>query len=79
MFLLNPNPSVGTLSNSSLFTSHYVPIKSLKNNLLNVQISLFTSHYVPIKSSLASCAISSSTLFTSHYVPIKSCIQQIPE
>ena len=72
MFLLNPITGSSSKVEQSIFTSHYVPIKSGLTGAAMAVKKYFTSHYVPIKSKSMVLVIINLQLFTSHYVPIKS-------
>ena len=50
MFLLNLKNVLRVRGFSIIFTSHYVPIKSDRTDVLKIRDMKFTSHYVPIKS-----------------------------
>ncbi len=50
MFLLNPITGSSSKVEQSIFTSHYVPIKSGLTGAAMAVKKYFTSHYVPIKS-----------------------------
>ena len=71
MFLLNLGNEF-TPAKKEIFTSHYVPIKSILQNPQWTDERLFTSHYVPIKSMNLVKQSHVILQFTSHYVPIKS-------
>ena len=64
MFGVQPNPT--------LFTFHYVSIKSTIHIVYYICLLEFTFHYVSIKSPVPLAMLMFGKLFTFHYVSIKS-------
>ena len=60
--------------NQSIFTSHYVPIKSVRGSDFGSDTMIFTSHYVPIKSIDAVCVVQQHI----HLHPIMFLLNPIP-
>ena len=71
MYLLN-RIVLSTLASPSIFTFHYVSIKSTHQFQEDVFLNLFTFHYVSIKSHAVNVRVRQPCKFTFHYVSIKS-------
>ena len=74
MYLLNPTRTIGDAI-ASLFTFHYVSIKSSFHHYANPPTTPFTFHYVSIKSVYNVLTVLRTYAFTFHYVSIKSLLR----
>ena len=72
MFLLNPNKCNYKSAKLFKFTSHYVPIKSHDNQLLQLHICDLHPIMFLLNPRCCQFFLIILKLFTSHYVPIKS-------
>ena len=74
MYLLNHISVFGVQPNPTLFTFHYVSIKSTIHIVYYICLLEFTFHYVSIKSPVPLAMLMFGKLFTFHYVSIKSVV-----
>ena len=72
MYLLNLFRSFQSSASESLFTFHYVSIKSMEGQDAVQTFNEFTFHYVSIKSQISADSTNKLGIFTFHYVSIKS-------